>query len=172
VTGTEQLTLEQLAARLTRLEAIQAIEQLKYRYWRACDRKDPGAFRACFVREGAQIDYGPGLGAFDDREPLVELYTRLALRRDEGHWVYHDMHHGHHPDIEVVDDHTASGSWTLSFLRVNLEEKMIEQASIEYHDLYVIEDGAWKIQTSHVTPLTAFSIPLPETARIAPGPAA
>jgi hypothetical protein len=49
---------------------------------------------------------------------------------------------------------------------------MIEQASIEYRDTYVIEDGSWKIQRSHVTPLTGLSIPLPEQARIAPGPPA
>jgi hypothetical protein len=161
-----------LEKRLARLEAIQAIERLKYRYWRACDRKDPDAFRECFVEKGAEIDYGPGLGAFTDREPLVELYTRLALRRSEGGWVYHDIHHGLHPDIELVDDTTATGSWTLSFMRVNLEEKVIEQASVEYRDTYVIEDGCWKIQRSHVTPLTGLSVPLPGSARIAPGPRA
>jgi len=163
---------EQLARRLARLEAIQAIERLKYRYWRACDRKDPGGFRDCFVKEGAEIDYGPGLGAVTDREPMVELYTRLALRREEGQWVFHDMHHGLHPDIDLLDDTTATGSWTLSFLRVNLLEKMIERASIEYRDTYVVEDGSWKIQKSRVTPLTGLSIPLPEGARIGPGPQA
>ena len=76
-----QQTVADLAARLERLEIVQAIERLKYRYWRACDAKDPDTFRDCFVKQGADIDYGPGLGAFHDREPLVEVFARLARRR-------------------------------------------------------------------------------------------
>jgi hypothetical protein len=159
-----------LRKRLARLEAIQAIERLKYRYWRACDSKDPNGFRDCFVKEGAEVDYGPGLGTFTDREPLVELYQALALRREEGRWMYHDVHHGVHPDIELIDDETATGSWTFGFMRVNLVDQVIERASLEYRDTYVIEAGVWKIQKSHVTPLTSLSMPIPDGARIGPGP--
>ncbi|MFT4047449.1 MAG: nuclear transport factor 2 family protein [Solimonas sp.] len=35
-----------------RLEAIREIEQLKYRYWRACDRKDAETFRDGFIERG------------------------------------------------------------------------------------------------------------------------
>jgi len=160
--------LEELARRVARLEAVGEIEKLKYRYLRACDGKDPDAMRACFVRDGAEIDYGP-LGKFTGRDDLVGLYTRLALRREEGTWMYHDIHHGHHPDIEVLDDSRATGRWTLGFMRVNLEADVLEQASIEYLDTYVVEDGTWKIKSSVVTPLTSFSLPLPGAKRVAPG---
>lgn len=161
-------SLEELEQRLSRLEAIKEIERLKYRYLRACDRKDPDAIRECFVRDGAELDYGP-LGKLTGRDALVEVFTNLALRRESGTWLYHDVHHGHHPDIDVLDDASATGRWTLSFLRVNLEAGAVEQASIEYHDSYVVEDGAWKIRSSRVTPLTSFSQPLAEAARVAPG---
>lgn len=160
--------IAELERRLARLEAVEQIERLKYRYLRACDRKDPDAIRDCFVRDGAEIDYGP-LGTFAGRGQLVDLYTGLALRRSEGTWLYHDIHHGHHPDIEVTDDGHATGRWTLSFMRVNLEAQAIEQASIEYVDSYEIDDGAWKIRASKVTPLTSFSVPLPDAARVSPG---
>ncbi|WP_207954730.1 nuclear transport factor 2 family protein [Saccharopolyspora elongata] len=160
-----------LARRVARLEAIQEIERLKYRYWRACDSKDPDAFRECFVSEGADIDYGPGLGGFDDREKLVELYSKLALRRDGDRWLYNDIHHGMHPDIELIDANTAVGSWTFWFMRVNLADGVVEQASLEYRDRYLVEDGKWKIQSSHVTPLTGVNFPIPEGANVAPGPA-
>lgn len=163
-------SLEELEQRLSRLEAIQGIERLKYRYLRACDRKDPEAIRECFVRDGAQLDYGP-LGKLDGRDALVDVFTRLALRRDGGTWLYHDMHHGHHPDIDVLDDGTATGRWTLSFLRVNLDAGAVEQASIEYDDCYVVEGDSWKIRSSRVTPLTSFSLPLPEATRVAAGAA-
>ena len=160
--------IEGLERRLARLEAIEQIERLKYRYLRACDHKDAEGMRECFVREGAEIDYGP-LGTFAGRDQLVDLYTHLALRRDAGTWLYHDVHHGHHPDIEVTGEGSATGRWTLSFMRVNLDARAIEQASIEYVDSYVVEDGAWKIKASKVTPLTSFSVPLPGEARVSPG---
>ena len=160
-----------LRSRLGRLEAIREIERLKYRYWRACDAKDPDGFRSCFVKDGAQIDYGPGLGRFDDREPLVELYTTMALRRDDDGWLFHEMHHGVHPDIEIVDDATATGRWTFGFMRVNRLDATIERASMEYDDTYVVEAGEWKIQRSRLTRLTGLTLPIPEGTRIGPGPA-
>jgi hypothetical protein len=158
-----------LARRVARLEAVEAIARLKYRYWRACDAKDPDTFRECFVKEGADINYGPGLGTFRDRDTLVELYTRLALHREDGKWSYHDIHHGKHPDIEILDDTTAIGSWTFWFMRVNLVDHVIEQASMEYRDRYVVEDGQWKIQASEVLPRTAITMPIPPGAKVAPG---
>lgn len=50
--------------RIARLEAVEAIKALKHRYLRACDAKDPKAFRDCFVTAGATVDYGV-LGSFD-----------------------------------------------------------------------------------------------------------
>lgn len=163
-------TVEELARRLARLEAIQAIEGLKYRYWRACDAKDPDGLRDCFVKQGAEIDYGPGLGPFHDREDLVAVYTRLALRREDGKWMFHDIHRGQHPEIELVDESHATGRWAFSFLRVNLADQVIEQAAMEYEDRYVVEDGAWKIQASRVRPQTGLRYPIPDRAQIAPGP--
>jgi hypothetical protein len=167
-----QQTVADLAARLERLETVQAIERLKYRYWRACDAKDPDTFRDCFVKQGADIDYGPGLGAFHDREPLVDVFAGLARRRENDRWLFHDIHHGHHPVIELHADGSATGQWTFWFMRVNLAEHTVEQASMEYRDRYVREDGEWKIQRSHVIPLTTGSFPIPEGTRVGPGPAA
>ena len=42
----------------TDLAAIEAIKAMKHRYWRACDNTDPDGFRRCFVRHGADLDYG------------------------------------------------------------------------------------------------------------------
>lgn len=150
----------ELLRRVERLEAIRAIEQLKYRYWRACDRKDPDAFRECFVRHGADIDYDV-IGKFSDREPLVQLFAQFALAKDAGAWIVHDMHHGHHPSVELIDERSAKGEWTLWFMQINTRDKTVTQRSMEYHDLYVVEDGQWKIARSHVTPLTTICAPLP-----------
>jgi len=39
-----------LARRLRRLESIEAIKQLKHRYLRACDSKDPVGVKACYAK--------------------------------------------------------------------------------------------------------------------------
>lgn len=88
-----------LAERVARLEARQEIEELKYRYLHACDHKDPEEFRACFISEGADIDYGE-LGAFATVDDLVALFSRIAAARGgEGGHIVLDMHHALHPQI-------------------------------------------------------------------------
>lgn len=160
-----------LLRRVQRLEAIHEIERLKYRYWRACDRKDPDGFRDCFIKHGADIDYGM-VGKFNDREPLVAVFTQVALAREGESWLVHDVHHGKHPSIEFIDEQTATGEWTLWFMQVNNKDKTVMQMSMEYRDTYVIEDGHWKIAKSHVTPMTTLCQPLPHgafTSSIPPG---
>ncbi|MEO3825704.1 nuclear transport factor 2 family protein [Actinomadura sp. B10D3] len=56
-----------LAERIARLEAIEEIKALKHRYLRACDAKDPAAFRDCFVASGASITRPIGDGCRVDQ---------------------------------------------------------------------------------------------------------
>lgn len=131
------------ATRLARLEAVAAIEAVKHRYFRACDAKDPAAFRSCFVRAGSQLDYGE-LGT-TDADGMAAVFERIALEVVDGRHVVLDMHHGVHPDIRIVDEDHATGSWTLRFRQVNLTEGIERVLSGEYDDAYVREDGEWKI---------------------------
>ena len=153
--------IQHLLRRVRKLEAVREIEQLKYRYWRACDRKDPDGFRDCFIARGADLDYGV-IGRFSDREPLVEVFRQIGCGKTEGGaWLVHDIHHGKQPVIELHDDTTASGEWTLWFVQINNKDKTVTQLSMEYRDRYVVEDGRWKIAKSHVTPMTTLSFPFP-----------
>ncbi|TAM88516.1 MAG: nuclear transport factor 2 family protein [Jatrophihabitans sp.] len=131
--------------RVAALEHVQAITALKYRYWRACDAKDPDAMRECFVRRGARIEYGP-MGSYDDVAGLIDIFTRIALRRlDDGRWAVLDMHHGLHPQITVRPDGTATGRWTLQFRQVDNERGTERLSAGEYEDEYAREDGQWRI---------------------------
>ncbi|ANH37309.1 Bile acid 7-alpha dehydratase [Nocardioides dokdonensis FR1436] len=156
-------TLEQ---RIARLEAIEAIKVLKHRYLRACDHKDPEGFRAAFVARGAVVDYGPKIGRFEDADGVTEVYRRMALQRREGAYVVLDMHHGLHPDIEVLSGTEARGRWTLRFRQVTLADRMERVSTIEYDDRYVVEDGAWRISSCHVRTLWTLATPLAEGADI------
>ncbi|MFF2507584.1 nuclear transport factor 2 family protein [Streptomyces sp. NPDC058067] len=150
-----------LAERVARLEARQEIEELKYRYLRACDQKDPEAFRACFIREGADIDYGE-LGTFATVDDLVTLFERIALaRHNEGHLVL-DMHHGVHPEITFLSSTEATGRWTLRFRQLNLAEETERVLCGDYDDRYVVEDGAWRLAKHHFRSLWSLTRPLPK----------
>lgn len=165
----ESSPLADLMRRVRRLEIVGEIEQLKYRYLRACDAKDVAAFRDCFVREGADLDYG-AMGRFSDREPLVRIFESVARARgSDGGWLVHDIHHGHHPSVEVIDENTATARWTLGFVTLHLAPGVFTQASMEYEDRYVIEDGRWKIQKSHARPLTSVTVPVPAGVMLGPG---
>nr|WP_216654151.1 nuclear transport factor 2 family protein [Nocardioides sp. zg-DK7169] len=152
--------------RIARLEAIEAIKALKYRYLRACDLKQPEVFRECFVARGASIDYGPALGKFDDADGIAEVYRRMALARSDGKYVVLDMHHGMHADVEILSEAEARGAWTLRFRQVNRVERTERVSTIEYDDRYEVEDGAWRIRSCHVGMLWSLSTPLPEGAEI------
>lgn len=128
--------------------ARQAIEQLKHRYWRACDAKDPQGFRDCFVAEGGVLDFGP-LGRTDP-DTMVGIFRQIALATasDGGPRIL-DMHHGLMPSIAVEDPgdgdapQRATGTWTLQLRQVDRENGTETLSTGEYSDVYVVESGRW-----------------------------
>lgn len=155
-----------LAARIDRLEQIERISALKYRYLRASDAKDPDAFRAAFVRGAADIDYGPAMGRYDNADDLTAVFRRIALAEVDGRPLVLDMHHGLHGDIAVTAPGRAEGRWTLSFRQADLAGKTLRTATIEYLDGYVVEDGEWRIVKSHARTLWSLVEPLTDRHRI------
>ncbi|MGJ3507222.1 nuclear transport factor 2 family protein [Enemella sp. A6] len=156
---------EQLEKQIAALEARHEIEQLKYRYLRACDAKDPQAFRDCFVPEGADLDYGP-LGKFDTVDDLVAIYERIALAKGEDGYFILDMHHAMHPSIDIISETEAVGQWTLRFRQVNLHDRTERLTCGNYDDSYVKVDGQWRIRKHHFHALWSVARPLPEGASV------
>lgn len=155
-----------LATRLAALEARTAITELKHRYWRACDGKDPVTMRACFVDEGADIDFGP-LGRFEGADALIAIFERIALRRlDDGGYRILDMHHGMHEEVQVTSPTAARGRWTLRFRQVDRAARTQRVAAIEYDDDYRLETDGWRIARSHARELWSVVTPLANTAVI------
>ncbi|WP_159849759.1 nuclear transport factor 2 family protein [Nocardia sp. CY41] len=157
-----------LAGRLDDLDRIEAIKQLKYRYFRACDAKDVDGFRACFIRSGARIDYGP-LGRYDDAEPMAKIFGRVARHQADGQFVVFDMHHGFHPGITLTSPSTALGRWTLKFRQVNLLDRTETLMTGEYDDEYIVEDGAWRMSASTLTERWRLRRPLGPEDAVVPG---
>lgn len=148
------------------LVAIEQIKHLKYRYWRACDAKDPDGFRACFIRHGAKVDYGP-LGSFDDVGPMLDIYKQIALERHGDGYAVLDMHHGYMPEIALISDTEAVGTWSLQFRCIDVARRTDRTTIGVYRDRYVIEDGEWKMSETKFTALWTASRPLDESAEVA-----
>lgn len=159
---TETMTIEQ---RLDRLEQIEAIKDLKHRYFRACDAKDPDTFRACFIAHGADVDFGP-VGSFKDADHIATVFRQIALHTVDGVPTVLDMHHGLHPQITILGDGYAHGAWTLKFRQLNLIERTERVLTGEYDDEYRFEDGRWRIARSHFHELWSIIRPLPDDAII------
>ena len=56
------------------------------------------------------------------------------------------MHQGHHPEIELTSDTTATGIWALEDYVIMTELNMSLHGAAFYHDKYVKVDGQWKIK--------------------------
>ena len=128
-------TIEQ---RLGELEDIRAIESLKWRYLRACDRKQPDEVRACFA-DDAVIDY-EGFPLFSDPDSFVDIYRRWGCKPN-----IIDMHHGQNPIVELTGADSARGWFDLFFFQIDTETKRHTQMAISYDDLFVRRNGRWLI---------------------------
>ena len=133
------MSLEQ---RIGVLEDIEAIKQLKARYWFACDRRDLDTLTDCFVRDGLLIDFG-FIGQFTDLDAFVSLFSELTS--SQGHL---DLHHGLAPEISIIDETHASGRWRMQFQLLETEKEVVQFMGGYYEDTYRKVGDDWKIETS------------------------
>ena len=105
------MTLEE---RLQRLEDDRAIRDLKARYLRACDTKDPDTVRDTLAPVGAIIAY-EGFPPFDNRDDFVAIYAQMGCAPG----IY-DMHHAANGIITFESTTRARGQWSLYFHNINL----------------------------------------------------
>jgi len=132
-----------LDERIARLEAIEAVKQLKYRYFRACDRKQPDVVRACFAPGAIDLQYGR-IGSFTNRDDMVAVFTELACQE---HIV--EMHHGQNPEVTLTGPNEAAATWGLYYYMIDTRRNVVTQLGGFYDDAYVCIDGEWLISRSH-----------------------
>jgi hypothetical protein len=127
---------------------IEAIKQLKARYFRLMDTKDWDGYFALFT-DDVVIDTS------EDGAAVVEGLAEFApfLRSVIGDVT--TVHHGHMPEIELTSPTTAKGVWSM-------EDKLWwpEGGPMthlhgygHYHETYVKVDGQWRIKTLKLTRL-------------------
>ena len=123
-----------------RLEEIEAIKQLKYKYLRSLDQKLWDEMAECFV-EDATSSYSGGKFAFSSRKEVLDFF-----RKSMGGANVLSSHRVHHPEIELTSDTTATGIWALEDTYIDAKAGFTVRGAAFYRDDYVKVDGAWKIQ--------------------------
>jgi len=134
--------LATLAHRIQVLEDIEAIRQLKHRYFFACDRKRPAEVLACFAPGEIDLDYGR-IGKFTRAADMVAVFEQLAC---QAHIV--EMHHAQNPEVRVLDATRAEATWGLYYFMINTRDRSLTQLGGYYVDAYRRIDGEWKIAAS------------------------
>ena len=136
-----------LEHRIAVLEDIEAIRQLKHRYFFACDHKRAHEVEDCFATGAVRIDYGR-IGQFDNAADMAAVFEALACHE---HIV--EMHHAQNPRIDVLDATRAEATWGLYYFMINTRDRNVTQLGGYYNDQYRKIDGAWKISATsfHVT---------------------
>jgi SnoaL-like domain len=132
-------SLESLAARIAALEDLEAIRQLKARYLRGCDLKQPDVVRDTLLPDGAVIAYD-GFPAFSDREGFVEVFTAMGCQPG-----IHDMHHATNSEVVLTGPDSATGKWSLNFRSIIMAQRSVISMGVEYQDRYQRQDGRWWI---------------------------
>ena len=124
---------------------IDAIQQLKARYFRTMDTKQWAEMRNVFADDviidtsnaGGSVVKGADAFMAFLQETLADVVT---------------VHHGHTPEIAVTSVTTATGIWALQDILIWPNGMRLDGHG-HYHDTYVKADGEWRIGSSTLSRL-------------------
>jgi uncharacterized protein (TIGR02246 family) len=123
-----------------RLLDIEAIKQLKARYFRCMDTKDWEGFGSVFTTD-AHVVVPEGAMDVTGRGEVVSAISGAL----EG---VQTVHHGHMPEIELTGPDSATGIWAM-FDYVEFPAADSGRFGLQgyghYHERYVRDEGAWRI---------------------------
>jgi hypothetical protein len=153
------------AALSNRTDEIEAIKQLKARYFRSLDTKDWDAHRQVFT---ADPEIGPIENGFPDYVlDLRPAEARAQVARGTNFDAYIERirlfigplittHHGHQPEIEIIGETGATGIWAMEDVLVWKKEGYRLRGTGHYRETYRKVDGAWKIASLQLSRLYVY----------------
>ena len=121
---------------------VEAIRQLKARYFRTIDTKDWDGLKEVFTTD-AVIDMTATGGGITSGATEFVTFLEGAI----GDVV--TVHHGHMPEIDITSATTAQGIWAMEdMLRWPTGTELHGYG--HYHETYVKDDAGWRIKTSRL----------------------
>ncbi|MBQ0975611.1 nuclear transport factor 2 family protein [Actinospica acidiphila] len=136
--------LDEIRRRLSDLEAIESIKQLKARYFRFVDEKKHDDLVALFTPDAKLVTDG-----IVWKSPQEFAYTIRDLTGQAP-----SVHHGHMPEIEMTGPDTASGIWAMEDLLTFPAGKDAPEGHNgygQYRETYRKVDGRWLIDSVELT---------------------
>ena len=128
------------------MDDVEAIKQLKARYFRTMDTKDWSAMRQVFtddvVADTTEAG-GPSITGADDFNAFLQQTLGDAVT----------IHQGHMPEIELTSPTTATGIWALHDIVIWPTGRL--EGAGHYHETYEKTDGGWRIKSLRLTRLHA-----------------
>lgn len=118
---------------------LEKIKRLKHRYWRAIDRHLDDEIGDVFATDATceYLNYGTIMG----RTAIVEFF------RTSVYPTYEMMvHHGSNAEIDFTGNGAATGRWSYEAWMLAREPRVGFWHAGFYDDLYVVEDGEWRIR--------------------------
>jgi hypothetical protein len=132
------MAMTDIEARITRLEDIEAIKQLKARYAQICDdMHNPDTIASVFSEDG--IWENEDLGKATGHEEISALFSTF---RDMFSFSQHNMSN----PVITVDGERATGIWYIMSPHDVTEDNRKTWIAARYDDDYVKVDGEWKYQ--------------------------
>jgi len=127
------------------MDDVEAIRQLKARYFRTMDTKDWAEMRAVFtddvVMDTSESGGGVITGADEFMAFLSETLADVVT-----------VHHGHMPEIEITSPTTATGIWAMEDM-LRWPNGMELHGYGHYHETYVKTGTGWRIASTKLTRL-------------------
>ena len=127
------------------MDDLEAIRQLKARYFRTMDTKDWDGMRQVFT-DDVVIDTTDSGGSIVEGADVFIAFLQDVL----GGAV--TVHQGHMPEIEVTSPTTATGIWALHDIVIWPGGVRLDGHG-HYHETYEKGPDGWRIKTSRLTRL-------------------
>jgi hypothetical protein len=132
------MDLVELERRITRIEDLESIKQLKARYCEICDDDhNPDRITTIFTEDG--IWEGRGIGKAKGHGEIRKLFEGFQKM------MSYSQHMVMNPVIEV-DGNSAHGTWYFFGTFTFYEGNQAKWQAARYHEDYLKVDGDWKIQ--------------------------
>lgn len=127
------------------MEDVEAIKQLKARYFRTMDTKDWPGMRAVFTDDVVMDTSESGGGVITGADAFIAFLSETLAD-------VVTVHHGHMPEIEITSPTTATGIWAMEDM-LRWPNGMELHGYGHYHETYTKTDGGWRIASTKLTRL-------------------
>ena len=136
-----------------RLGAIESIRNAKAQYFRGVDTRNTALVQAVLA-DDCVLDFR---GSFTDPQSANDFLPAMnVVVRGAATWSSEgfasmgivSVHHGHHCEITITSDTSASGIWSMTDRLFFTDTHTALTGYGYYYETYTKEaDGAWKIKT-------------------------